>query len=85
MTARRPLTTVHRATARSLRRFFRPRRKSPTGTVSGTIKDAQGGVVPGATIALVSQTRGTKMAPVVTIPRATSSSPISLPTPTPFR
>ena len=37
-----------------------------TGTVSGTIKDAQGGVVPGATIVLVSQTRGTKMAPVVT-------------------
>ena len=37
-----------------------------TGTVTGTIKDAQGGVIPGATVVLVSQTRGTKMAPVVT-------------------
>ena len=37
-----------------------------TGTVTGTIKDPQGGVIPGATVVLVSQTRGTKMAPVVT-------------------
>ena len=37
-----------------------------TGTVAGTIKDAQGGVIPGATVVLISETRGTKSAPVVT-------------------
>src|SRR5262245_31951432 len=37
-----------------------------TGNVLGTIKDAQGGVVPGATVVLISDTRGTKSAPVVT-------------------
>jgi hypothetical protein len=37
-----------------------------TGTVAGTIKDAQGGVIPGATITLVSEARGTRMAPAVT-------------------
>ena len=37
-----------------------------TGTVSGTVKDAQGGVVPGATVVLVSETKGTKSAPQVT-------------------
>jgi hypothetical protein len=36
-----------------------------TGTVYGTIKDAQGGVVPGATLVLISETRGTLTAPVV--------------------
>ncbi|MEO8481505.1 MAG: carboxypeptidase-like regulatory domain-containing protein [Acidobacteriota bacterium] len=30
-----------------------------TGTVAGTVKDAQGGVMPGATVALISATRGT--------------------------
>ena len=37
-----------------------------TGTVSGTVKDAQGGVVPGATIVLISESKGTKSQPVVT-------------------
>src|SRR5258708_35192418 len=37
-----------------------------TGTVYGTIKDIQGGVLPGATLVLTSETRGTKSAPVVT-------------------
>jgi hypothetical protein len=37
-----------------------------TGTVYGTIKDVQGGVLPGATLVLTSATRGTKSAPVVT-------------------
>ncbi len=37
-----------------------------TGTVSGTVKDAQGGVVPGATVVLVSEGKGTKSAPAVT-------------------
>src|SRR5262245_31798054 len=30
-----------------------------TGTVAGTVKDAQGGIIPGATVTLVSETRGT--------------------------
>ncbi len=37
-----------------------------TGTVAGTVKDAQGGVVPGATVVLVSEGKGTRSAPVVT-------------------
>ena len=37
-----------------------------TGTVSGNVKDAQGGVIPGATVVLISETRGTKTAPAVT-------------------
>ena len=37
-----------------------------TGNVAGTVKDAQGGVVPGATVVLVSETKATKSAPAVT-------------------
>src|SRR5438876_10141768 len=37
-----------------------------TGTVSGTIRDPQGGVIPGATVVLISETRGTKSAPAIT-------------------
>jgi hypothetical protein len=37
-----------------------------TGTVAGTIQDSQGGVVPGATVVLVSQARGTRSLPAVT-------------------
>ncbi|MEP6917539.1 MAG: carboxypeptidase-like regulatory domain-containing protein, partial [Acidobacteriota bacterium] len=37
-----------------------------TGAVSGTVKDAQGGVVPGATVTMTSEARGTKLAPVTT-------------------
>jgi carboxypeptidase family protein len=40
--------------------------QSITGTIAGTVKDAQGGVIPGATITLTSDTRGTLSAPVVT-------------------
>ena len=36
-----------------------------TGTVAGTVKDAQGGVVPGATVVLISETKQTKSTPVV--------------------
>jgi carboxypeptidase family protein len=37
-----------------------------TGNVSGTVNDSQGGVVPGATVVLISQSKGTKIGPVVT-------------------
>jgi hypothetical protein len=37
-----------------------------TGMVSGTVKDATGGVIPGATVVLISETKGTKSAPAVT-------------------
>jgi hypothetical protein len=37
-----------------------------TGTVMGTIKDPQGGVIPGATVVLVSEARGTRSAPAIT-------------------
>jgi Carboxypeptidase regulatory-like domain/TonB-dependent Receptor Plug Domain len=37
-----------------------------TGTVTGTVRDAQGGVIPGATVVLTSESRGTKLAAVVT-------------------
>jgi hypothetical protein len=36
-----------------------------TGTLTGTVKDAQGGVIPGATVTLTSDTRGTQLPPVV--------------------
>jgi hypothetical protein len=37
-----------------------------TGSISGTVKDGQGGVIPGATVILTSDTQGTKSSPVVT-------------------
>jgi len=37
-----------------------------TGTVSGTVRDAQDAVIPGATVVLISETRGTKSAPAIT-------------------
>ena len=36
-----------------------------TGSVAGTVKDSQGGVIAGAIVALISETRGTSATPVV--------------------
>ena len=37
-----------------------------TGTVTGTVKDAQGGVIPGATVMLTSETRARSLQPAFT-------------------
>ncbi len=37
-----------------------------TGNITGSVKDAQGGVVPGATVVLIDEARNTKSAPAVT-------------------
>ena len=37
-----------------------------TGSVTGSVRDGQGAVIPGATVALVSETRGTQLPDVVT-------------------
>ena len=37
-----------------------------TGNVTGTVKDTQGGIIPGATVVLISETRGTRSAPATT-------------------
>src|SRR5687767_8641104 len=37
-----------------------------TGSVGGTVRDAQGLIIPGASITLVSESRGTKSIPVLT-------------------
>ena len=37
-----------------------------SGTVTGTVQDAQGGVLPGVTVVLISESRGTRVAPAVT-------------------
>src|SRR5215204_4778499 len=37
-----------------------------TGNIAGTVKDAQGAVVPGATVTLIDEARGTRLAPATT-------------------
>ena len=43
-----------------------PAAQGVTGALIGTVKDAQGGVVPGATVTLIDEARGTKLAPATT-------------------
>lgn len=37
-----------------------------TASVTGTVKDPQGGIIPGATVTLISETRGTQLSDVFT-------------------
>ncbi len=37
-----------------------------TGSIAGSVKDQQGGVIPGATVTLISDTKATRSTPVVT-------------------
>src|SRR5690606_19723726 len=37
-----------------------------TGTIAGTVQDSTGGVIPGATVVLISESRGTRGVPAVT-------------------
>jgi hypothetical protein len=39
-----------------------------TGSIAGSVKDTQGGVIPGATVTLTSESQGTKLTPVVSSP-----------------
>src|SRR5258707_10395730 len=45
--------------------WYPARAQITTGTVSGTVKDT-GGVTPGATVVLISDTRGTRSSPALT-------------------
>ena len=48
-----------------------------TGSIAGTVKDAQGGVVPGVTVTLKSDTKGTTLTPVVTDTSGDFSFPVT--------
>ena len=56
----------HRADARAVLVSSPALAQITTGTVSGNVKDSSGWVIPGATVVLISETRGTKSAPAVT-------------------
>ena len=53
-----------------------------SASVTGTIRDTQSGVIPGATVVLTSVSRGTTTRDGVESPKGTSSSRRSSPTPT---
>jgi Carboxypeptidase regulatory-like domain len=66
MIGRRSLRVVATALVIGLVAALSAEAQITTGTVAGTVKDAQGGVVPGATVVLTNEARGTKSAPAVT-------------------
>ena len=37
-----------------------------TGTLAGTVKDAQGGIIPGASVIAINESQGTRTPPVIT-------------------
>ena len=65
MTLRATLWRIAAAAA-LLAAFAVPSSAQVTGSVAGAVKDTQGGVIPGATVTLVSETRGVRLPPVVT-------------------
>src|SRR5262245_48400846 len=56
----------HAAATVLLVAFAVPSWAQVTGTIAGAVKDAQGGVVPGATVTLSSETRGVRLPPAIT-------------------
>src|SRR5262249_51894469 len=62
----RPATLLNGPLLAVLALPFSAAAQMTTGTIYGTITDQQGSMIPGATIVLTSETRGTKSDPVVT-------------------
>jgi len=62
-----------------LRRRRRRTRQITTGTVAGTVKDQQSGVIPGATVTLINELKAQNRRRSSRRTPATSSSPTSLP------
>ena len=56
-----------------------------TGNIGGMVQDDQGGVIPGATVVLVSESRNTRSAPVVTNEAGSIVFPTSRPTSIPSK
>ena len=60
--SRTAILSVVVASLACLAAFVRPASAQvATGNIAGTVQDAQGGVIPGATVALISQTQGTRI------------------------
>src|SRR5436190_21290807 len=62
----RPLRTPAVALALTLLSAIPAAAQLTTGTLTGTVKDAQGGVIPGATVTLTSEGKGTQLPPSIT-------------------
>src|SRR5439155_17720257 len=66
MAARRSVTVLVAAVIALITVAVAASAQITTGTISGTVKDAQGAVVPGAAVTLISDTRGTRLPDVFT-------------------